>query len=125
MAVMTTAFFYVITAYRTTFGNEVLALVSAEGLLVPVCVCITNFTLLPLVGALSDRIGHKPLLAASSVLGVLVTYPPDELASQRTSLQRLPLTVQLVPVIIYASYTSAFIVHSTEIVSSHVRTPRL
>ena len=69
MAVMTTVFFYMITAYTPTFGNKVLSLTPGAALFVTACVGVTNFVLLPVMGALSDQIGRRPLLIAATLVG--------------------------------------------------------
>lgn len=75
MAVMTTVFFYMITAYTPTFGNKVLSLSPGASLFVTAYVGITNFILLPVMGALSDRVGRKPFLITATVLGAVLAYP--------------------------------------------------
>ena len=62
MVTMTTVSFYFITAYTPTFGKEVLNLSSTESLLVTLCVGISNLFWLPVMGAVSDRVGRRPLL---------------------------------------------------------------
>ncbi|KEZ64105.1 citrate-proton symporter, partial [Pseudomonas syringae pv. syringae FF5] len=62
LVVMTTVSFYLITAYTPTFGKNELNLTDLESLLVTVCVGVSNFIWLPIMGSFSDRIGRKPLL---------------------------------------------------------------
>ena len=59
LVTMTTVSFYMITAYTPTFGNKVLHLADSQTLLVTLCVGISNFIWLPLMGALSDRVGRN------------------------------------------------------------------
>src|SRR6516162_490132 len=59
MVTMTTVSFYMITAYTPTFGNSVLHLSSANSLIVTLCVGASNLFWLPIMGALSDRIGRQ------------------------------------------------------------------
>src|SRR5229473_6701936 len=75
MVTMTTVSFYMITAYTPTFGNSVLHLASMDSLIVTLCVGASNLFWLPIMGALSDRIGRRPLLASVSVLALLTAYP--------------------------------------------------
>ena len=65
LVTMTTVSFYLITAYTPTFGKHELHLVPTAYLTVTLCVGLSNFILLPIMGALSDRIGRIPILAAS------------------------------------------------------------
>jgi MFS transporter, MHS family, citrate/tricarballylate:H+ symporter len=64
LVTMTTVSFYFITAYTPTFGREVLNLGSTESLIVTLCVGVSNLFWLPVMGAVSDRIGRKPVLIA-------------------------------------------------------------
>src|SRR5712672_1900461 len=75
MVTMTTVSFYMITAYTPTFGNSVLHLASMDSLIVTLCVGASNLFWLPVMGALSDRIGRKPLLLTFTVLMLVTAYP--------------------------------------------------
>ncbi|MGN7159791.1 MFS transporter [Sphingomonas sp. SAFR-052] len=121
MAVMTTVFFYMITAYTPTFGSKVLSLSPGESLFVTACVGITNFVLLPAMGALSDRVGRRPLLITATVLGAALAYPLMSWLVASPSFGRL-LAVELLLAAIYATYNGAFIVYLTEVIPAHVRT---
>ena len=57
MVMMTTVSFYLITVYTPTFGKTVLKLSAADSLIVTICVGLSNLIWLPMMGALSDRIG--------------------------------------------------------------------
>ena len=72
---MTTVSFYLITVYTMTFGTSVLKLTDSEALLATMAIAVSNFIWLPLSGALSDRIGRKPILVAFTVLALLTAYP--------------------------------------------------
>src|SRR3954453_17830719 len=62
MVAMTTISFYAITVYTPTFGKSVLKLTETDSLIVTFCVAVSNFIWLPVMGAVSDRVGRKPLL---------------------------------------------------------------
>src|ERR1019366_5055636 len=68
LVTMTTVSFYLITAYTPTFGRSVLHLADRDNLIVTVCVGISNFIWLPLMGALSDRVGRRPMLLSCTIL---------------------------------------------------------
>ena len=72
---MNTVCFYLITAYTPTFGGSVLHLAAMDNMIVTPCGGASNFFWLPIMGAVSDRIGRRPLLAAVSVLALLTAYP--------------------------------------------------
>jgi MFS transporter, MHS family, citrate/tricarballylate:H+ symporter len=120
-AVMTTVFFYMITAYTPTYGNSVLHLSAAGAMLVTLCVGATNFVMLPLMGAVSDRVGRRPLLIGAALAAVLTGYPALWWLVSEPSLARL-LTVELWLAVVYATYNGAMIVHLTEIMPLQVRT---
>ena len=71
---MTTVSFYMITAYTPTFG-KLLHLPERANLWVTAGVGASNLLWLPLMGALSDRIGRKPILIACTLLAILTAYP--------------------------------------------------
>ena len=121
VATMTTVFFYMITAYTPTYGSRVLHLTPRDSMFVTMCVGLTNFVLLPTMGALSDRVGRIPLLLTCSGLAILTGYPMLSWLVGDPSFERL-MTVQLYFAVVYATYNGAMIVFLTEIMPLHVRT---
>ena len=121
MVTMTTVSFYFITAYTPTFGKEVLKLTSTESLLVTLCVGISNLFWLPVMGAVSDRVGRQPLLILFTVLMLVSAYPALSWLVAQPSFQRL-LEVELWFSFLYGSYNGAMIVALTEIVPVRLRT---
>lgn len=121
LVTMTTVSFYFITAYTPTFGKEVLKLSSIDSLLVTLCVGISNLFWLPVMGALSDRIGRKPLLLVFTALLFVSAYPTLSWLVSQPSFFRL-LSVELWLSFIYASYNGAMVVALTEIIPVELRT---
>ncbi len=121
MVTMTTVSFYFITAYTPTFGKEVLKLGGTDALLVTLCVGVSNLFWLPVMGALSDRVGRKPLLIVFTVLALATAYPAMLWLTSAPSFGRL-LAVELWLSFIYGSYNGAMVVYLTEIMPSSVRT---
>jgi MHS family citrate/tricarballylate:H+ symporter-like MFS transporter len=121
LVTMTTVSFYFITAYTPTYGREVLKLGNIESLLVTLCVGISNLFWLPVMGAVSDRVGRQPILITFTALMFLTAYPALSWLVGAPSLGRL-LAVELWLSFIYASYNGAMVVALTEIVPLHVRT---
>jgi len=121
MVVMTTVSFYLITAYTPTFGKNELHLSDFDSLLVTMCVGLSNFIWLPVMGALSDRIGRKPLLLAATVLALATAYPMLSWLVAEPSFARL-LEVELWLSFLYGSYNGAMVVSLTEIMPADVRT---
>jgi len=121
MVTMTTVSFYMITAYTPTFGSSVLHLSSFDSLIVTLCVGASNLFWLPIMGALSDRIGRRPLLFGCTLLMLFTAYPAMLWLVHDPSFARL-LTVELWLSFIYGSYNGAMVVFLTEIMPVDVRT---
>jgi MFS family permease len=120
MVTMTTVSFYMITAYTPTFGGQ-LHLVPMDALLVTLCVGASNLFWLPIMGALSDRIGRRPLLFTCTLLMLVSAYPAMLWLVHDASFSRL-LAVELWFSFLYGSYNGAMVVFLTEIMPSEVRT---
>jgi MFS transporter, MHS family, citrate/tricarballylate:H+ symporter len=121
MVTMTTVSFYMITAYTPTFGTSVLHLANIDSLIVTLCVGASNLFWLPVMGALSDRIGRRPILLVFTVLMLITAYPAMLWLVREPSFTRL-LTVELWLSFIYGSYNGAMVVFLTEIMPIDVRT---
>src|SRR5882672_354805 len=121
MVTMTTVSFYMITAYTPTFGNSVLHLASMDSLIVTLCVGASNLFWLPVMGALSDRIGRRPLLLTFTTLMLVTAYPVMLWLIRDPSFTRL-LAVELWLSFIFGSYNGAMVVFLTEIMPIDVRT---
>ncbi len=121
LIVMTTVAFYLITVYTPTFGKSILKLTTEESLLVTLCVGLSNFIWLPVMGALSDRIGRWPIMAAFSALTMLTAYPVLSWLIANPSFGNMVM-VELWLSFLYGSYNGATIVALTEIIPARVRT---
>ncbi len=121
MVLMTTVSFYTITAYTPTFGREVLKLSQSDALLVTLCVGLSNLFWLPVMGAVSDRVGRRPLLIAFASLALITAYPVMAWLVAAPSFDKL-LAVELWLSFLFAGYNGAMVVHLTEIVPRAVRT---
>lgn len=121
LIVMTTVSFYLITVYTPTFGKSVLKLSDVDSLLVTLCVGISNFIWLPVMGALSDRIGRWPLMALFSLLTLLSAYPVLSWLVANPSFEHM-LMAELWLSFLYGSYNGATVVALTEIIPVKIRT---
>jgi MHS family citrate/tricarballylate:H+ symporter-like MFS transporter len=121
LVAMTTVTFYFITVYTPTFGKNVLKLTEAESLIVTCFVALTNFIWLPVGGALSDRIGRKPVLLAISVLALATAYPALSWLVAGPSFGKM-LAVELLFSFYFGMYNGAMVVALSEAVPAHVRT---
>jgi MFS family permease len=120
LVTMTTVSFYLITAYTPTFGTKVLKLADMQTLIVTVCVGVSNFIWLPLMGSLSDRVGRTPILITCTVLALATAYPALTWLVGAPSFGRL-LTVELWLSFLYGSYNGAMVVFLTELMPREVR----
>jgi MHS family citrate/tricarballylate:H+ symporter-like MFS transporter len=120
LVAMTTATFYLITVYTPTYGRAVLHLSASDSLLVTLCVAISNFIWLPIGGAISDRIGRKPLLITISLLAVITAYPGLNWLAAAPSFGRM-LDVLLWYSFLFGMYNGAMVVALTEVMPLQVR----
>ena len=116
----TTVTFYLITAYMPTFGTTILHLSTRDSMLVTLCVGVSNMILLPVMGAVSDRVGRRPLLIAASSAALITAYPALSWLAAAPSFGRL-LAIALWFSAIFGSYNGAMVVFLTEIMPASVR----
>lgn len=67
--------FYIVLVYLLTYQETELGFAAGSAAWFSTCASLAALVLVPLFGALSDRIGRKPLLTASSVLLIAASYP--------------------------------------------------
>jgi metabolite-proton symporter len=120
LSTTTTVTFYLITAYMPTFGTAILHLSARESMIVTLCVGVSNLVLLPVMGALSDRVGRRPPLIAASLAALITAYPALFWLAMQPSFSRL-LAVALWFSAIFGSYNGAMVVFLTEIMPASVR----
>jgi MFS transporter, MHS family, citrate/tricarballylate:H+ symporter len=118
---MTTVTFYFVTVYTPTFGKNVLKLSTSDSLIVTLFVAVTNFIWLPVGGAISDRIGRKPVLLATATLSLVTAYPTLIWLVSSPSFSKM-LLVELMFSFYFGVYNGAMVAALTEIVPAHVRT---
>jgi len=120
LTAMTTTTFYLITVYTPTFGRSVLKLSTADSLMVTLLVAVSNFVWLPIGGAVSDRMGRKPLLLAISVLAIFTAYPALSWLADAPSFARM-LIVLLWFSFFFGMYNGAMVAALTEVMPAEVR----
>jgi len=121
LSTMTTVNFYLITAYTPTYGREVLHLTNRESLIVTMCVGLSNFFWLPVGGAISDRVGRRPLLILITITAIVTAYPAMLWLVSDPSTARL-LIVELWLSLFFGVYNGAMIPHLAEIMPPEIRT---
>ena len=120
LSLTTTVTFYLITAYMPTYGTSILHLSTSASMLVTLVVGFSNLCWLPLMGALSDRFGRRPLLLLFSTIAVVTPYPVLSWLVGMPSFERL-LGAALWLSMIFGSYNGAMVVFLTEIMPADVR----
>ena len=120
LTAMTTTTFYLITVYTPTFGKTVLKLTTTDSLMVTLLVGVSNFVWLPIGGALSDRIGRKPILVAIAVLAICTSYPALSWLAAAPSFGRM-LIVLLWFSFFFGMYNGAMVAALTEVMPVEVR----
>jgi MHS family citrate/tricarballylate:H+ symporter-like MFS transporter len=121
LVVMTTVSFYLITVYTPTFGRSVLKLSVTDSLVVTFFVGVSNLFWLPVMGALSDRVGRKPLLLGFTILTILTAYPVMAWLVNVPTFEKM-LVAELWLSFLYGSYNGAMVVALTEVMPIDVRT---
>jgi len=120
LTLTTTVTFYLITAYMPTYGTSVLHLAASSSMFVTLLVGLSNLFWLPMMGALSDRVGRRPLLLLFSAIALLTPYPLLVWLVSMPSFSRL-LVSALWLSMIFGSYNGAMVVFLTEIMPADVR----
>jgi len=121
MAVLTTTTFYFVTVYTPTFGKTVLKLSSQDALLVTLLVAMTNFIWNPVGGALSDRVGRKPVLLTIACLSLLTAYPALHWLVSAPTFGKM-LAVEMMFSFYFGVYSGTMLGALVEVVPAHVRT---
>ena len=121
LATMTTVTFYFVTVYTPTFGKNVLKLSTQDALIVTCLVAVANFFWNPVGGALSDRIGRKPVLLTITCLAFLTAYPALSWLVSAPSFGKM-LAVEMLFSFYFGVYSGTMLGALVEIVPPHVRT---
>lgn len=121
LVLMTSVSFYLITVYTPAFGKKVLGLSETDSLIVTFAVGLSNFIWVPVMGAISDRVGRKPLLFCFTALAIATAYPLTSWLVAAPSFTRM-LEVMLWLSFIFGGYNGAMIVTLTELVPVGQRT---
>jgi len=75
LVIIQNAGFYIVLTYMQTYLSEQLQFSTTSASLSTVLTLLVGMALIPPLGALSDRVGRKPVLMASCVGFALLTYP--------------------------------------------------
>ncbi|MBT0727102.1 MFS transporter [Rosenbergiella australiborealis] len=120
MVVTTTVMFYMITAFTPTFGKAVLNMTDQQSFLVTLLVGVSNLFWLPVMGALSDRVGRRPLLIIFTLLMIATAWPILRWLVAAPTLTHL-IETELWLSFLYASYNGAMVVWLAEVMPVEVK----
>lgn len=113
--------FYAYSIYPLTFLKKTAGLSDAAATQVNAAALFVFMLVQPLAGALSDRIGRKPLMIAFGVLGVLFTYPIF-VALEHVRDGFSAFLLMTAALLIVTGYTAINAVVKAELFPAHIRT---
>ncbi|MFT4026224.1 MAG: MFS transporter [Novosphingobium sp.] len=112
--------FYAYTTYMQKFLVNTSGFSTATATRISAAALFLFMLLQPAVGALSDRVGRKPVMISFGVLGLLLTYPIFRTLETVTS-PWLAFALVLGALVIVSGYTSINAVVKAELFPAHVR----
>ncbi|WP_439557762.1 MFS transporter [Dyadobacter sp.] len=112
--------FYTYTTYMQKFLVNTVGLTKYQSTILTFCSLFIFAALQPLFGALSDRIGRRPLLISFGVLGTICTYPLLTTLSKTTDMWSA-FALLMAALIIVSGYTSINAVVKAELFPVEVR----
>ncbi|NBW07746.1 MAG: MFS transporter [Caulobacteraceae bacterium] len=112
--------FYTYTTYPQKFLVNTSGFSKATATEISAAALFLFMCLQPAVGALSDRIGRKPVMVAFGVLGVLFTVPIMTLLSRADS-PFVAFLLTLAALVIVSGYTAINAVVKAELFPAHIR----
>jgi len=112
--------FYTYTTYMQKFLVNTVGLTKYQSTILTFCSLFIFAALQPVFGALSDRIGRRPLLIAFGVLGTIFTYPLLTTLSHTTEMWSA-FGLLMAALIIVSGYTSINAVVKAELFPVEVR----
>lgn len=120
MTILNTTAFYFVNGYTPTYGSSALHLAPLGNFEVGLALAVTSFVLLPVFGAISDRVGRWPILFGSALLVVATAYPALSWLVAAPGFGRL-LAVEIWLAILYAAYAGALVPLIAETMPEKVR----
>jgi MFS family permease len=120
MTILNTTMFYFVNGYTPTYGSQALHLAPLGNFTVALVVGTLSFMLLPVCGAISDRIGRWPFVIGSPLLVLATAYPAMLWLVAAPSFTRL-LIVELWLAVLYAMYAGTLVPLLAELMPAKVR----
>lgn len=121
LSTFSTVSYYFATVYTPTYGGSELHLPPPGTLVVTLAVGLASFLLLPTSGALSDRIGRRPIVIFATIAALLTAYPSLAWLSSAPSFARL-LAVEVWFAFLFSAYQGAMSPLMVEMMPAKMRT---
>ncbi|MFH8382397.1 MFS transporter [Kitasatospora sp. NPDC018058] len=115
-----TVAYYTYTTYLTKYLSNTVGLSKNDASLVSFCALFVFMLLQPLAGALSDRVGRRPLLIAFGIGSLFGTVPLMTMLSHTRTFGGA-LLLSLAALVIVSGYTSINAAVKAELFPTHVR----
>ncbi|KMO19071.1 MFS transporter [Methylobacterium platani] len=115
-----TVSYYMLLSYMPTFTQKFGALTASQALWSNTIGLVAMVLTVPVFGHLSDRIGRKPLLIASAVAAILLSYPLFRVVADGAGFLTV-VAIQVVFGVIVALYSGPGPAAISEIFPSHLR----
>jgi len=115
-----TLFFYTYTTYLQKFMVNTSGIGKPAAAWINFCALVVFVVLQPVFGALSDRVGRRPMLIAFGVLATLITVPSLTLLAH-TKNPAFAFVLMVVPLAVSATYTSISAVVKAELFPTNIR----
>jgi MHS family alpha-ketoglutarate permease-like MFS transporter len=112
--------FYTYTTYMQKFLVNTVGLTKDQSTILTFCSLLIFALLQPVFGALSDRVGRRPLLIGFGILGTLCTYPLLTTLSHATNMWQA-FGLLMAALLIVSGYTSINAVVKAELFPVEVR----
>lgn len=112
--------FYTYTTYMQKYLVNTVHLTKDQSTLITFTALVIYAAIQPVFGALSDRIGRRPILIGFGILGTLCTYPLMTLLSETTNLWAV-FALVMCGLIIVTGYTSINAIVKAELFPANVR----
>ncbi len=119
--VMATVTFYLVKIYTPSFGRTVLKHEPTQTFIATCCVAIASFIITPIMAALSDHFGRRPLMIGVAALTLITVWPAMAWLVAEPSFGRL-VAVQLWLAFLYSAYVGPVTVAIAEVMSIETRT---
>lgn len=115
-----TVSYYMLLSYMPTFTQKFGALTASQALWSNTIGLVAMVLAVPVFGHLSDRVGRKPLLIASAVAAILLSYPLFEIVAGGAGFLTV-VAIQVVFGLIVALYSGPGPAAISEMFPSHLR----